>query len=98
MNTTTTPIRIDKGTVIATYTPTTPYEYCHKGEGTQIDIATLLSKKTIQSLNNHVRSESIQSIEPTGAITNGDNIDPNNRDFTAEGGYQNVKPADQIHM
>jgi hypothetical protein len=90
MNTTEKPVRINRGTIIANYIPTTPYEYCHRGEGTHIDIATLMTEKKLHSLN------SLQpGLEPTGANTD-DTSKPNISDYTSEGGYKNVKPASQI--
>jgi len=98
MNTTSKPVRVQRGTVIAHYIPTTPYEYCHKGEGTHIDLTTLMSTKTLQSLNNMKSTQDIEVTEPTGSDihTEDTKSQTTGTDYTTAGGFRDIQPAEQI--
>ena len=83
MNTTNRPVPISRVTVVAEYVPTTPYEYCQKGEGTQIDVSTLTNHKEVDSLNYMEVDKMEDSMEPTGSSihTNSEDQDPEFIDY-----------------
>ena len=106
LNTTSHPIRINRGTPVAYYVPMTPDQYCCNGEGFEIDTEELANPKTTPlpqwrtstnskplTENGHTTSEPLTKDDSN---TQQCTSTTSTTDYTLQGGYKNILPSHLI--